>query len=287
MASKKREEYGVDGVWLGDEELDLIDRYQSQYNAAKAAGNEAAMNAAHAAAEQVRARHNYSGGGAGDEYIPLDTGTPSAFSYDRAPEYVSRYQEQIDALADEILNRPSFSYDYRSDPNWQSYRKEYVREGRRAEEDTLGRYAAMTGGVPSTAAVTAARQAGDYYNAQLADKLPELYQTAYEMYLEEADRAASTLNALRSLESADYGRYTDRLNQYNSDRNFAYGSYNDRLGQEARTRQEAAERIDAFLSAGGDPAELDAALVSRSGYTEAELAAMRSEYLRRLAEQQE
>ena len=67
----------------------------------------------------------------------------------------------------------------------------------------------MTGGMPSTAAMTAASQAGDYYNAQMTDKIPELYKLAYSMYSGEGNRMLQNLNALRGLDSDDYAKYAD------------------------------------------------------------------------------
>ena len=109
------------------------------------------------------------------------------------------YKQQTDQVLNQYLNRGPFSYDLESDPNWQQYQKTYLREGQRAREDTLGNYAAATGGQSSTAAINAASQAQDYYNAQLADKAPELYQFAYERWLNEGDQYANQLNALRGL----------------------------------------------------------------------------------------
>lgn len=127
--------------------------------------------------------------------------------------YSSPYADQIAAQWDAINNRDPFSYDLETDPAWQAYKKQYTREGRRASEDTLGQYAAMTGGMPSTAAMTAASQAADYYNAQMTDKIPELYKLAYSMYADEGNNLYNKLNALRGLESDDYGRYNDVYNR--------------------------------------------------------------------------
>ena len=96
----------------------------------------------------------------------------------------------------------SFSYDPETDPLYAAYRKQYLREGDRQTRDTLASYAGMTGGVPSTAAVSAAQQAGNYYNAQLTDKIPELYQMYYNQYRQElADQ--------QSAQSAQASAYDD------------------------------------------------------------------------------
>lgn len=76
-----------------------------------------------------------------------------------------------------------FTYDPEKDPSMQAYRRAYLREADRGMRDTMGAYAGMTQGVPSSAAITAASQAGDYYRSQLADKVPELEANAYSRYL--------------------------------------------------------------------------------------------------------
>lgn len=240
MATKKRYDSGADSVLMNDEDYALTQKYKQDFSAAQQAGNQAGMEAAHDAVEALRAKYNYSGGADGSDYISLgnknhsNTATkPSRvdsmeeFSYESAPTWTSKYQEQIDALTQEILNRPDFSYDPESDPRYQAFRKEYQREGQRATADTLGQMAVMTGGMPSTAAATAAQQAGDYYAAQMADRIPELYQLAYDMYRAEGDELRANLDMLDALESGDYNRYLNLLNQYNTDRNFAYGVYGD------------------------------------------------------------
>ena len=236
--AKRRYESGADSVLLSDEDYAAIRKYGEDYNRAQAEGNQAGMQAAHDAAEAIRSRYNYSGGVDGSEYNPFgqyqsSTRRPSRvesmeeFTYESAPTYTSKYQDQIDELLGDILNRPEFSYDPETDPRYQAFRKEYQREGQRATADTMGQYAAMTGGMPSTAATVAAQQAGDYYAAQMADRIPELYQLAYSMYQDEGDNMRLNMDMLTALEQGDYNKYLNLLNQYNNDRAFAYGLYSD------------------------------------------------------------
>ena len=170
--------------------------------------------------------------------------------------YDDRYNEQIQSLLQQILGRGDFNYDYQTDPVWQSYKKQYTREGQRAQADALAQAAALTGGVPSSYATTAAQQAGNYYAAQMSDKIPELYQAAYDRWNAEGDRMLGNMNMLRGLANDDYGRYSDNYNRlmnnldaertlYNdaygrhrdsvgdweNDRNFDYNRYLDQLGQ--------------------------------------------------------
>ena len=172
-------------------------------------------------------------------------------------EYLARYEgaeapvwqgSAYEGRRDEAMERASapFSYDPETDPVYASYRKAYAREGQRATEDTLGRYASMTGGMPSTAAVTAARQAGGYYAAQLADKLPELYQQAYQRYLQEYQRQLGIAAAYDAYGQEEYDRYRGELGQWNADRSFAYGAARD---SQAAGRQRNETEYSRYLDA--------------------------------------
>lgn len=217
----------------GMSELDraALEAAGQSYNQAQAAGDQAGMDAAHRQAESIRNQYGYSGGRDGSQYIP--SGTPSReFSYESAPEYVSRYQSQIDDLTQEILNREPFQYNYQEDPVYKQYAQSYTRAGQRAMQDVLAQVSARTGGLASSYASTASQQTYDNYMQALADKVPELYQLAYSMYQDEGNQLRANLEMLTALESGDYGRYQDLLAQYNNDRNFSYGQYRDLVGDD-------------------------------------------------------
>lgn len=151
-----------------------------------------------------------------------------SFSYDTArPEYSSRHDDKMQSVLDQVVNRGDFRYDPQTDPLYSQYRKQYAREGQRATQDALGAAAAATGGIPSSYAVGAATQAGDYYASRMTDKIPELYQLALNKYMNEHSMKLADLSALSAAEQADYEKYVNELNQYNIDKNFAYGAYQD------------------------------------------------------------
>ncbi len=154
------------------------------------------------------------------------------FSYDvEKPTFDSQYSDEMQRLLSEILNREDFSYNAASDPLYSQYKKQYLREGERASADALGAAAAATGGIPSSYAATAAAQAGNYYAAQLTDKIPELYQLAYNKYLNDAQMDQTNLRLLGDMDDRDYSRYMDDVNQWNKDRSFAYGVYGDKYNR--------------------------------------------------------
>lgn len=169
--------------------------------------------------------------GTADEYEML---RPS-FNYNdyleqnQKPTYESQYSDRIDALLDQILNRDKFSYDPETDQLYQSYKKQYNREGTRAMNDTLAAMASGAGGMNSWAA-TAAQQANDYYSTKLTDKIPELYQLAYDMYLNDIDLQMQDMGLLQQMDETQYGRYRDTMDDWYKDRDFAYGQYRDDMG---------------------------------------------------------
>lgn len=137
---------------------------------------------------------------------------------------------RIDQMLNEILNRDEFSYDVANDPLYQQYRQMYQREGDRAMRDTLAEIATGAGGMNSYA-VTAAQQANNYYNSQLNDKIPELYQLAYNMHLQDIDNKVRDLGLLQNMDATQYARYRDTMNDWQNDKSFAYGVYNDAVNQ--------------------------------------------------------
>jgi hypothetical protein len=153
--------------------------------------------------------------------------TPYMAALSEAPTFTDPYKERRDAALERAENM-QFEFDPNTDPVWQAYRKQYLREGKRATEDTMGRYAAMTGGMPSTAAVTAASQAGDYYASQLSDKLPQVYQDAYNRFLQEYQRQLGISDQYAQFGNTEYNRWAESvLGQWNKDREFDYGRERD------------------------------------------------------------
>lgn len=249
------------------------------YNDLKAAGaaylnakTDAERQAAHAQAEAIRARYMYSGGDAGDQILALDQ-----FPYN---PYQNQYQEQIDEILDSILNRDPFSYNYLEDPLYQQYQQAYRREGDRAMQDAIGQVAARTGGLASSYAASAANQANNYYMAQLGDKIPELQQLAYSMYVDDRNYDAQKLQLFEELEQLNYGRWSD-------DMNFRYGIYRDNVSDSRYEDETAWERgqyeSDTAYERALRKAETLAQFGNFSGYRElgysdAEIAQMENAY---------
>lgn len=152
------------------------------------------------------------------------------WKYDEDRPTAPKSDPRIDRLLDEILNRDNFSYDAMNDPLYQQYAAMYQREGERAMKNTMAEAAAGAGGM-NTYAVTAAQQANSYYNSQLNDRIPELYQLAYNMYLKDIEGKVRDLGLLQDMDDTQYARYRDTMSDWRDDKNFAYGLYEDAVQQ--------------------------------------------------------
>lgn len=207
--------------------------------------------------------------------------------------FTDPYAGQRAALIDKLANR-EFSYDPDTDPAYQSYVSQYRRESERAGKDALAQAAALTGGQASTAAVTAAAQAADYYNSKAGDVLPDLYKLAYQMYAGENQTLLDQLDLLTGLTEREYSRWSAAdsagYDRWKDSQETAYQRYLDtmeRAQQDDKTVSDnrrkdsdtAYERAMAFLSQGVMPTDqmLDAA-----GITKAQAQALRANALRNM-----
>lgn len=134
----------------------------------------------------------------------LDTLTGGKSTYDAGTgtwslsggsrDAVTRYLEQRDMVAGGAYG----GYDAASDPAYSALKKSILRESDRSVEDTMGAYAGMTGGIPSTAAVTAAQETANYYRGQLADQKVALGEQDYDRWLNEREADSELMSIYAS-----------------------------------------------------------------------------------------
>lgn len=212
--------YDDDVVFSPEEAQKLIKQGHEGWQSGQKSGNQQLMDDSHFNNEFVRAHSEtpYSGGPDGSGFYTL------------APK--SKYGDQINSSIEKIVNADPFTYDYTTDPLYQQYEKTYRREGDRARQNTMADYSTMTGGLPSSWAVSAAQQAQGYYNQQLADKVPELWQLAYQMYQDRLNNERANLGIYMDLDNIDYNRQS-----MNADR--AYNQYWDKKAFDYQAQRDA------------------------------------------------
>lgn len=178
----------------------------------------------------------------------------------------------MDAAFRALTQGGAFSYDAASDPVYQAYAARYLREGRSAMEDTLGRTSALTGGYGSTYAESAAQQAYQTYLKRLGDVLPDLYAAAYRRHREQqSDKAAQYAHARAAADKAydrAWARWSEQLKLAREDEAATAKRYAD------AERAAQSDAADADKKAASRKSELGA-MIFKTGYTptDAELAA--------------
>ncbi len=193
---------------------------------------------ANAEADSVRKSYGGYTGGADGGSFNLEPLSPNSYSMPEVPQYSNPYKDRVEAALSKVENRQPFSYDPSTDPVYQSYDKKYTREGQLATEDVLGKASAMTGGVPSTAAITAAGQTANQYAAAKADIIPTLYQQAYDRAMAEFTADRQVLSDLMGADAQEFGKYQTELGQHNTENAFKYGQILDEIGAQADIRNE-------------------------------------------------
>lgn len=147
----------------------------------------------------------------------------------------------------------SFNWNMEADPSYQAYRKTYLREGDRATANALGQASAASAGRPSTYAVQAATQAGDYYAGQLGDKIPTLYENAYNRYMTEQQQAAANMESAYNNLAAQIGSY-------------GYKPSEDELAQAGMSKELAQQMYQQWIMKNPDSAYMQGAIDANKYY---------------------
>jgi len=153
------------------------------------------------------------------------------------PDFTSSYDGEIRRLYDEIVNRPAFRYDPRSDPLYQNYRTQMVTEGEHAMRDTMGQAAALTGGYGSSYAQSVGQQEYELYLQRLGQVMPQLYKAAWERYSAEGDELRGLFDTTMDLARDELGREKDRYDMASQLEQQAYLRGQDKLDRELKLNQ--------------------------------------------------
>ena len=142
---------------------------------------------------------------------------PGEFTESYNPgQYNSMYQDRIDAAMNNVIN---FKYDPLQDANYQALAKVYGQRGNIAAKNSVADAAALNGGYGTSFGVSAAQQARNQYNQELAALIPDLEQTAYQ-------RASNALGVLTNADDREYGRFRDKEGDELNRLNFEFQKFN-------------------------------------------------------------
>ena len=252
MANKKKQDEALAAVQAQTEENGLS-AVQSGYSAAGLGSRSEVENAL-----------------ANASYKPSQTVTSAEnalkeWQTNRPDDYESRYQDKIDQLLGQLLQRGSFQYSYTKDPLYRQYEQNYLQNAHNASADAAAQAAALAGGYGSSYAASVAQQAYQQQIGALSSAIPTLYSLALDTYTSGGNELVSQLDQLNSSEQDAQQLYNDRLSDYytqlrqkgeayNNAYAQDYGQYQDYLNQlgtlhdyySAQEQQQAARRQQAF-----------------------------------------
>lgn len=147
---------------------------------------------------------------------------------DKKPGFQSQYEDKLNQLYEQILNRDKFSYDFNADSMYQMYKDQYTQAGKSAMQDTMANQAALSGGYSSSYAQTAGQQSYQNYMQQLnTEILPTLRNQAYQEYTDEQNRMLQNYQLTSDAYNREYGQYRDSVADWQSDRAFNQSNYQD------------------------------------------------------------
>jgi len=98
------------------------------------------------------------------------------------------YVDQLNSLYDQIMNRKPFQYDLNGDLLYRQMADQYTQLGQQAMRDATGTAAGLTGGYGNSYANQVGNQAYQQYLTALNQNIPELYDRAYQAYLNQGDQ---------------------------------------------------------------------------------------------------
>lgn len=154
-------------------------------------------------------------------------------------EYTSKWQQQLDAAMDKILNRERFSYDLNGDALYRQYKDRAVKNGRLAMMDTMGQAAAMTGGYGSSYAQSAGQQAYQKQMDGLTDQASRLYDKAREDYDRQGQADRDWYNVLRQRENSSYNQYKQQRSDWEAENTRLWNRYDSLRQQEYSAQRDS------------------------------------------------
>lgn len=117
----------------------------------------------------------------------------------------------------------NFHYNANNDPLYKQIKKNYENTASDVIENTMGSYAGMTGGVPSSYAASAAAQAGAQHMQKADDMIPELYELAYGKFADQKADLYKQYGIYQGLEDQEYQRGRDALSDEWKQKQWDYG----------------------------------------------------------------
>ena len=121
------------------------------------------------------------------------------------------YTQQVQALYQQMQNRPRFEYNMNADQAWQDYKNLYAQMGQKAMEDTVAQINQSTGGYGNSYAGAVGQQQYQGYLGNMLEAMPQFSQQAYDRYTQEGDELRQNAQLGMDAMQNAYGMAVDQL----------------------------------------------------------------------------
>lgn len=229
---KLAEQYGISGyTGTAAQNTQLLSKLQAGQAGGSSGGKQTASSNVTEGTEETKS-------GQRKPYAPSQTvndykGKVEELEKNYPDEFDSRYDDMIQDILGDIMNRPDFSYtgeDMANDDLYKMYRDQYIRNADRAMRDTMGAASALSGGYGNSYAAAVGQQAYNNQIAALNDKALEFYDRAYQRYQDAGQELYNQIGLVTGLDDRDYDRYRDEVSDYFTNRDYYNNRYNQEYG---------------------------------------------------------
>ena len=162
----------------------------------------------------------------------------------RPADYQSSYQDKINSLLGQLLERENFQYSYTRDPLYRQYEQLYTQNAHNASADAAAQAAALTGGYGSSYATSAAQQAYQQQIGGLASAIPTLYNLALDTYQSGGEELVNRLDQLNGQEQNAQTLYDRQLQDYYTQLQQKGEDYNNAYAKDYGQYQDYLSRLD-------------------------------------------
>lgn len=179
----------------------------------------------------------------------------SYIKYKNPGAYTSQYANQLASARNQLMN---FRYNPLEDASYQALAQVYNARGNQAAQDTLADAASLNGGNQTSYAVSAAQQARNQYNQELASLVPQFAENAY-------NRLQTNYGLLMDADNQAYQQYRDRVADYQWGKGYDTDIYQFKLSQKKSSgggggRRRRSGGGGSYGYAGGGLSSLDQAI---------------------------
>lgn len=180
-------------------------------------------------------------------------------------EIYQKYADPIQNAIDQVSKYSEFKYDVESDPIWNSIKSQYQRNATMGMREAMGDAANLTGGYGSSYSQQAGQQAYQNQIAGMTDIIPELQNSALNVFQANQNGALNQLGAIDGLmenelnnwrsnrayfyqkvndmSEQEFNEYLTQIQQWNTDRSFWNDYRNNAIANQQWARQMQAENV--------------------------------------------